>query len=206
MFNTFHSESFLQAHWNLCTETERPVRARKGGETAISPFCQCACTMMASHKADKIQFAFSETQRSARPRRPQTASPVALRGVNDTYLSVLADTSGAVWCKFLHDPLFRLVFTSPAPLRLAVTSSRHIASEDSHRHGGRREPPGGSNGPFVHHRRVSRGCFNAHSSDRLASTHPPPARFCYGPFKIIPFHSGPIFDLMSCLKCVAKVL
>lgn len=124
---------------------------------------------MASHKADKIQFAFSETRRSPRPRRPQTASPVALRGANDTYLSVLADTSGAVWCKFLHDPLFRLAFTSPAPLRLAVTSSRHIASEDSHRHGGRREPPGGSNGPFVNHRRVSHGCFNAHDTARLAS-------------------------------------
>lgn len=162
---------------------------------------------MASHKADKIQFAFSETQRSARPRRPQTASPIALRGVNDTYLSVLADTSGAVWCKFLHDPLFRLVFTSPAPLRLAVTSSRHIASEDSHRHGGRRESPGGSNEPFVNHRRVSHGCFNAHSTDRLASKQAPPpsVRYCYGPFKIILFHHGPIFDLMSCLKCVATV-
>lgn len=39
----------------------------RGGKNgiSISPFCQCAFTMMASHKADKIQFAFSEKQRSA---------------------------------------------------------------------------------------------------------------------------------------------
>lgn len=102
--------------------------------------------MMASHKADKTQFAFSgKTAVYASSRRlvdpKKLRGGVALRGANGTYLCVRPGKSGAVWSKFLHDPLFRFVFTSPAPLRLAVTSSRHIASKDSHRHGGRRAPP-----------------------------------------------------------------
>lgn len=49
-------------------------------KSAISPFCQGARTMMASHKADKIQFASGEKQRSAASRSGSSAQTRLARG------------------------------------------------------------------------------------------------------------------------------